>query len=161
MKYQKSRSKIKILEGMVDVSNKKETKRVAKAKAFVRLSQGLIKRIKGKKILKGDVFEQARIAGILAAKKTPDLIPMCHPLRLSEVKISFGFTKKGIEIISQVTAVERTGVEIEALVTCVISALTIYDMCKMYDRSIEIKDVMLLEKRGGKSGTFKRAKMES
>lgn len=144
------------MNGLVDISNKKESKRVAKAQGFIRLKKEIIRLIKMKKILKGDVLENARLAGILAVKKTPDLIPLCHPLRLSDIKISFEFTRSGIKVISEVQALERTGVEMEALVACAISALTIYDMCKSYDRSIEITDIMLLEKRGGESGVFKR-----
>jgi len=137
---------------MIDVSSKKETKRVAKSQAVIKLKKEVMDLIKNKKVIKGDVLENARSAGILAAKKTSDLIPLCHPLRITDIKISFSFTDNGIVIISQVSAIERTGVEMEALVACAISALTVYDMCKMYDRSIEITDVMLLEKRGGKSG---------
>lgn len=143
---------------MINVSDKRETKRAAKARAFITISKDLIERIKDKKISKGDVLEQARTSGMLAAKKTPDLIPMCHPLRLLEVRIFFEFVKNGIEITCQVTAIERTGVEMEALVACSISALTIYDLCKMYDRTIEIREIMLLEKSGGRSGSFKRIK---
>ncbi|MDB4349324.1 cyclic pyranopterin monophosphate synthase MoaC [Omnitrophica bacterium] len=165
MKSQKSqvtshklKPEVKKLEGMIDVSGKEETERVAKAQVFIKLKKEIVRRIKEQKILKGDVLEQARAAGILAAKKTPDLIPMCHPLRLSEVSISFEVVEGGIRVASRVSAVERTGVEMEALTACCIAALTIYDMCKMYDRSIEITDLMLIKKRGGKSGAFERAK---
>ena len=142
--------------GMIDVSAKKETRRTAVAGALVKLSSKVLNLIKGEKVLKGDVLEQACLAGIMAAKKTSDIIPLCHPLRISDVKISFEFTPGGIEITSRAAAIERTGVEMEALVAASVSALTIYDMCKMYDRAIEITDIMLLEKRGGKSGTYKR-----
>ena len=143
-------------KGMIDVSAKKETKRTAGARAFVRLSGGIPKLIKEKKVFKGDVLEQARLAGIMAAKRTSDIIPLCHPLRLASVKISFKFAPGGIEIMCTAAALERTGVEMETLVGASVAALTIYDMCKMYDRAIEITDIYLLEKRGGKSGTYKR-----
>ncbi|MBU0549298.1 MAG: cyclic pyranopterin monophosphate synthase MoaC [Candidatus Omnitrophica bacterium] len=161
IKYQISKSNIGKLEGTIDISNKGETKRVAKAEALVKLKSEVIKLIKDNKIFKGDVLENARLAGIMAAKKTHDLIPLCHPLRITDIKISFAVINRGIRIISQVQALERTGVEMEALVSCTICALTIYDMCKMYDKAIEIKNIVLLEKHGGKGGTFKRAKMES
>ena len=144
------------MRGMVDVSAKNETFRFARAKAIVKLKESIIDLIKSRKILKGDVFEQAKVAGIMAAKKTSDIIPLCHPLRITEVSISFSFIKDGVLITSEVSALDRTGVEMEALVACSIAALTIYDMCKMYNRGIEIRDIMLLEKRGGKSGTYVR-----
>jgi len=144
------------LKGMIDVSAKKETKRTAAARAFVRLNARLLKLIKEKKVFKGDVLEQARLAGIMAAKRTSDIIPLCHPLRLASVKISFEFTPGGIEITCMAAALERTGVEMETLVGASVAALAVYDMCKMYDRAIEITDIYLLEKRGGKSGTYKR-----
>jgi cyclic pyranopterin phosphate synthase len=146
------------LKGMVDVGAKKETRRTARAQAFVRLKSRVLNLIKEKKAKKGDVLEQARVAGIMAAKKTNHLIPLCHPLRIADVSIDYAFEEGGIRIISEVSAIERTGVEMEALTACAVSALTIYDMCKMYDRSMEITDVLLLEKRGGKSGTYKRKK---
>jgi len=142
--------------GMIDVSKKKETERKAKAQAVVRLKKELIDRIKEGRIEKGDVFEQAKVAGILAAKKTPELIPLCHPLRITGIDISFSFIDEGIRVLSEVSGTERTGMEMETLVACAISALTIYDMCKMYDKTIEITDIMLLEKSGGKSGDFRR-----
>ena len=116
----------------------------------------IIEKIKNNRIAKGDVLEQAKVAGIMAAKKTPDIIPLCHPLRITEVSITYSFIKEGIKVLSRVTAFERTGVEMEALVACTTAALTIYDMCKMYDRGNEIREIILLEKRGGKSGTYLR-----
>ncbi|MFH1867986.1 MAG: cyclic pyranopterin monophosphate synthase MoaC [Candidatus Omnitrophota bacterium] len=142
--------------GMIDVSLKKENKRIAKAQATVKLKKEVLDIIKNNKAFKGDVLECARIAAISASKKTSDLIPLCHPLRITEVKISFVFIKDGIRIRSLVSAIERTGVEMEAMVACSVCALTIYDMCKMYDRSIEITDIMLIEKQGGKNGIYKR-----
>ena len=144
------------LNGMVDVSEKEVTRRTAKAQAVVKLKKGVLNLIKSQQILKGDVLEQAKVAGIMASKKTSDIIPLCHPLQISDIKISFFFLNYGIRIISRVKAMERTGVEMEALTACAVAALTIYDMCKMYDKSMEITDIMLLEKKGGKSGTFRR-----
>ncbi len=144
------------LNGMVDVSGKDITLRKAKAQAVVKLKPQIIELIKKKKALKGDVLEQAKIAGIMAAKKTSNLIPLCHPLSISNIKISFTLLSEKIKITSYVTARERTGVEMEALIAATLAALTIYDMCKMYDRTIEITDIFLLEKTGGKSGTFRR-----
>ncbi len=141
---------------MIDVSKKKETERRAKAQAIVKLNEELIERIKEGKIEKGNIFEQARVAGILAAKKTPELIPLCHPLRITGIDISLSFVDGGIRVLSEVSGKERTGMEMEALVACAVSGLTIYDMCKMYDKTIEITDIMLLEKSGGKSGDFRR-----
>ncbi|MBU1261898.1 cyclic pyranopterin monophosphate synthase MoaC [bacterium] len=142
--------------GMIDVSKKKETERRAKAQAIVQLKEGLIERIKEGRIEKGGVLEQAKVAGILAAKKTPELIPLCHPLRITGIDISFSFIDGGIRVLAEVWGTERTGMEMEALVACAVSALTIYDMCKMYDKSIEITELLLLEKSGGKSGDFRR-----
>jgi len=146
------------LEGMVDVTAKQETRRTARAQAFIKMRGAVLARIKEKRIKKGDVLEQARAAGILGAKKTADLIPLCHPLRITDAKLSYEFAEGGIRIISEVSATERTGVEMEALTACGVSALTIYDMCKMYDRSMEITDIFLLEKRGGKSGAYRKEK---
>jgi len=144
------------MEGMADVSGKQESKRIAKAHAFLVLNQEVINLIKNKKVAKGDVLEDARVAGIMAAKKTHELIPLCHPLRISNAKIFFEFVDNGIKIISQVSAIERTGVEMEALVAVSTAGLTIYDMCKPYSKDMEIKDIYLLEKTGGKSGDYKR-----
>jgi len=144
------------IEGMVDVSQKKETRRTARAQAFIALSEKALRLIREKKVKKGDVLEQARVAGVMAAKKTPELIPLCHPLRITDVKVHFEFAENGIRILAEVSATERTGVEMEALTAGVVSALVIYDMCKMYDPSMELTDVFLLEKRGGRSGTYRR-----
>ena len=146
----------KRLNGMVDVSDKNITLRRAKAQAVVKMKPQIIALIKKKKILKGDVLEQAKVAGIMAAKKTSELIPLCHPLSISDIKLSFTLGSKEVKVTSYVTARERTGVEMEALIAATLAALTIYDMCKMYDRAIEITDILLLEKTGGKSGVFRR-----
>ena len=141
---------------MIDVSGKALTDRRAKASAFIKINKAIIKRIRNKKIQKGDVLEQARVAGIMAAKKTPDIIPLCHPLRLNSVTVSFRILSDGINVVSEVRAFERTGVEMEALTACSAACLTIYDMCKMYDKGMEIRKIALLEKSGGKSGRWQR-----
>lgn len=138
-------------DGMIDVGNKELTRRTATSQATIKLSPSTLDLIKNGKTLKGDVLEVARVAGIMAAKKTPAIIPLCHPLQLSYVKISFSFFADGIVITSQVSAIERTGVEMESLLACAVSALTIYDMCKMYDKAMEITDIKLLEKKKSKT----------
>ncbi|MFH1593822.1 MAG: cyclic pyranopterin monophosphate synthase MoaC [Candidatus Omnitrophota bacterium] len=142
--------------GMRDIGNKKRTRRAARARAFIRLNRGIVKKIIDRAIPKGDVLEDARIAGILAAKRTPALIPLCHNIELEYVDLKFQFKEDGILIESQVRSTGKTGVEMEAMVACSIAALTIYDMCKMFSKSIEITDIYLVEKRGGKSGTYLR-----
>lgn len=144
------------LNGMIDVSGKDITLRRAEAQAVVKLKKRIIELIKKKKTLKGDVLEQAKVAGIMAAKKTSELIPLCHPLSISNIKVSFVLGSKEVKITSCVSARERTGVEMEALIAATLAALTIYDMCKMYDRAIEITDILLLKKTGGKSGNWRR-----
>ncbi len=142
--------------GMIDMSSKKKTGRLARAYAFVELGKELIRRIKKGEVEKGDVLEHARIAGIMAGKKTSELIPLCHNIDIDKVSIDFKVVPNGIEIISEVKAFHKTGVEMEALTATAIAALTIYDMCKKYKRDIRIRDIYLLEKRGGRSGTYKR-----
>ncbi len=140
---------------MVDVSGKDVTDRVATAHASVTMRPETLRLILDKKMAKGDVLEVARVAGIMAAKQTGELIPMCHPLNLDSVKIDY--TNNGadtVEIVSEVRVRARTGVEMEALVAASVSALTIYDMCKSVDRAIVIGDVHLIKKSGGKSGEF-------
>lgn len=144
--------------GMVDVGIKEKTHRIAKAQAFVKLDEQIIERIRHNKIPKGNVLETARTAGILAAKKTPELIPLCHNIEIEYAQTDFSFRKEGILIESTVKAHAKTGVEMEALAVCSVAALTVYDMCKMFSKSIEITDIYLLEKRGGKSGEYKRNK---
>lgn len=141
---------------MIDVGEKSETKRIARATAFVKLNKQLLNRIKNNKIPKGNVLEVARIAGILAAKKTSDIIPLCHNIKIEYIGIDFRFKNDGIFIESTVRAFAKTGVEMEALVSCAVSSLTIYDMCKMFSKAIEISQIELLEKRGGKSGVWKK-----
>ncbi len=141
---------------VIDVGDKKETKRLARACAFVRLDKEIIKRIKSDKIPKGDVLECARIAGIMAAKNTPGLIPLCHNIGLEYIGIGFEFSKDGIAVESLVKSTGKTGVEMEALASCAAACLTIYDMCKMFSKAIEIQNIYLLEKKGGRSGHYIR-----
>ena len=143
---------------MVDVSEKPPTQREAIAAGSVYMKPETIRLIKDRQISKGDVLGVARVAGIMAAKRTPDLIPMCHPLNITSVNIDFNVdeNKNKIDIKTTVRIVGQTGVEMEALTATSVAALTIYDMCKAVDKNMVISDIMLLEKRGGKSGEFKR-----
>lgn len=139
---------------MVDVSEKRETKRTAIAHAFVRIRPGVLKKLPRNP--KGNPLEVARFAGIAAAKKTSELIPMCHPLLISHVDVEARIEAKGVRILATVSITGKTGVEMEALTAASVAALTVYDMTKALDKSIEIQDLYLLEKTGGKSGDFKR-----
>jgi len=139
---------------MVDVSAKGVTQRSARAHAFVKLKPAVLKALPSNP--KGDPLEVARVAGILAAKKTAELIPMCHPLPLSHVDVELRIEKSGIRIEAVATIAAQTGVEMEALTAAAVAALTVYDMTKALDKGIEIQDVYLLEKTGGKSGTWRR-----
>ena len=139
---------------MVDVSAKAETQRTATAQAFVRIRPSVLKNLSNNP--KGDPLEVARFAGISAAKKTSELIPMCHPLLISHVDVDAQIVKGGVRITATVAIQGKTGVEMEALTAASIAALTVYDMTKALDKSIEIQDVFLLTKTGGKSGDFKR-----
>ena len=141
---------------MVDVGGKPETRRVARASAVVRMQPATLALIRDRKLSKGDVFEVARLAGIMAAKKTADLIPLCHPLLVGAVLVNFHIDDTFIEIEAHVDTVDRTGVEMEALTACSVAALTIYDMCKSADRTMTIGDIALWEKTGGRSGQFRR-----
>jgi cyclic pyranopterin phosphate synthase len=141
---------------MVDVSAKGVTTRKAVAHAFVRMGPNVLRAVRGLKNPKGNPLEVARIAGIAAAKRTAEWIPLCHPLALTHIDVTPRLCKDGVEIRSTVTATAQTGVEMEALVAASCAALTIYDMCKALDKEIEISDVYLLEKTGGKSGDFVR-----
>ena len=145
---------------MVNVAAKAPTLRRAVASAQVFLSQKVASDIQDREVAKGDVLGVARLAGISAAKKTPDLIPLAHPLALHHVKIEFVFDKKesSLQIQSTVEAFERTGVEMEAMVAASVAALTVYDMCKGVDKSIRIGDIELLFKEGGKSGVYRKNK---
>lgn len=139
---------------MVDVSNKTITERTATAHAYVRLAPEVIRALPDNP--KGDPLEVARIAGISAAKKTSDLIPLCHQLPLTHVALDFRTESEGIEITARAATAARTGVEMEAMTAASIAALTIYDMTKALDKAIEIREIYLLEKTGGKSGTYRR-----
>ncbi len=139
---------------MVDVSSKPETLRVARAQAFVRIRPAVLKQLPRNP--KGNPLEIARIAGISAAKKTSELIPLCHPLMLSHADVDAKVEKHGVRITASVSTTGQTGVEMEALTAATVAALTVYDMTKALDKAIEIQDVFLLEKTGGKSGDYKR-----
>ncbi|WP_338626423.1 cyclic pyranopterin monophosphate synthase MoaC [Agarivorans sp. OAG1] len=141
---------------MVDVSEKTETSRIAKAHALVQVNQLTVDSLLNGEQHKGDVFACARIAGIQAAKKTSELIPLCHPLMLSKVTVDLSLDEKTgiITVVSTAKLKGQTGVEMEALTAASVAALTIYDMCKAIQKDIIIKDVKLLEKHGGKSGSF-------
>ena len=141
---------------MVDVSEKSETLREAVVRGSVFMNPRTFKAIRSGKISKGDVLAVAKVAGIMAAKKTPEIIPMCHPLNLSHVEIDFyPFQKESrIDIEARVKIKARTGVEMEGLVAVAVAGLTLYDMCKAIDRGMVISDIHLVKKTGGKSGTF-------
>ncbi len=142
---------------MVDVGEKKTTERIAIAHAKVTMTPETFGLVMDKKVAKGDVLEVARVAGIMGAKKTSGLVPMCHPLNLSSVKIDYtNNNQNSIEIISEVKVTAKTGVEMEALAAVLVCSLTIYDMCKSADRSMSISDIYLTKKSGGKSGTYER-----
>jgi cyclic pyranopterin phosphate synthase len=141
---------------MVDVSGKKASAREAEARAFVAMSDAVVQALGSNP--KGNPLETARIAGIMAAKKTSDLIPLCHPLPLSHVDVTLRQCENGIAISSIVRTNAETGVEMEALVAASIAALTVYDMCKALDKAIEIREVVLERKSGGKSGDYLRTK---
>lgn len=141
---------------MVDVSNKSVTKREAEASGFVAVAPAVLTALPSNP--KGDPFEVARIAGIMAAKRTSELIPMCHPLPLSLVDVTIRVCENGFAVASKVTTTAETGVEMEALVAVSVAALTLYDMLKASDKGIVIRDVVLEKKTGGKSGEYRRPK---
>jgi cyclic pyranopterin phosphate synthase len=140
---------------MVDVSAKEATRRSARAHAFVRIGRAALKELPRNP--KGNPLEIARIAGIAAAKRTSELIPLCHPLMLTHVDVEVAVEKGGVRILASAATTAQTGVEMEAMTAAAVAALTVYDMTKALDKSIEIQDVCLLEKTGGKSGGFRRA----
>lgn len=148
---------------MVDVSAKSETQRVAIASGVLRMQVATLERIRTRQIAKGDVLTVADVGAVMAAKRTPDIIPMCHSIALSGVEIEFGEINEpdaqgcvGIKVLATATCVGQTGVEMEALCAANVALLTIYDMCKAIDRGMRIECVQLEEKRGGKSGVWKR-----
>ena len=141
---------------MVDVTEKPETVRVARAEAFVEMSPATVKRLREKALPKGDALEVARIAGIQAAKKTADLVPLCHPLALTHLDVSIEVTAAGVRIEAAARTKAETGVEMEAMTAASVAALTLYDMCKAVEKGISIGPIRLLEKSGGKSGHWVR-----
>ena len=141
---------------MVDVSGKSATKREAEASGFVAVSQAVLAALPSNP--KGDALEVARIAGIMAAKRTSELIPMCHPLPLARVDVDVRVCENGFAVTSKVTTTAVTGVEMEALVAVSVAALTLYDMLKAADKGIEIQEIVLQRKSGGKGGEYRRAK---
>ena len=141
---------------MVDVASKPDTHRVAIARAEILLSPETLQVVREGTAAKGDVLAVARVAGIMAAKKTPDLIPLCHPIMLSSVKIDFELHDHAIQIEARASTTGPTGVEMEALTAASIAALTIYDMLKAVERGAIIQNIRLLHKEGGKSGTWER-----
>jgi len=141
---------------MVDVSAKVVTTRAATAYGFVKMKPQVLQAVRRLNNPKGNPLEVARIAGIAAAKRTAEWIPLCHPLPLTHIDVTARLCKNGVEIRSHVIAAAQTGVEMEALVAVTAAALTVYDMCKALDKGIEITDIYLLEKTGGKSGDFRR-----
>jgi cyclic pyranopterin monophosphate synthase len=141
---------------MVDVTAKAVTSRAATAHGFVRIGPEILAQIRRRKTPKGDPLEIARIAGIAAAKRTAEWIPLCHPLALTHIDVTTRLCQNGVEVASHVTATGQTGVEMEALVAVSAATLTIYDMCKALDKTMEITDIYLVEKLGGKSGAYRR-----
>ena len=139
---------------MVDVSDKPETKRTARAHAFVKVAREALEKLPENP--KGNPLEIARTAGIMAAKRTSELIPLCHPLMLTHADVDAKVEDGGVRIVASAATTAQTGVEMEALTAASVAALTVYDMLKALDKRIEIQDVYLLEKRGGKSGDFRR-----
>ena len=147
---------------MVDVGAKPETERIARASAVVKMQAATMVLIRDRKVAKGDVLEVARLAGIMAAKKTAELIPLCHPLPLTSVTIDFAFPgDDSVRIEATAKVFGRTGVEMEALTAVSVAALTVYDMCKAADRAMTIESIRLEEKSGGKSGHFSRDEPET
>ena len=141
---------------MVDVTAKPSTARTAVAHSFVRMQPATVKTLRHLKSPKGNPLEIARIAGITAAKRTAELIPLCHPIALTHIDVSAKLCQNGIEVTAEATATGPTGVEMEALVAASVAALTIYDMCKALERGMEITDLYVVKKSGGRSGLYQR-----
>jgi len=144
---------------MVDVSEKAVTTRTAAAQGFVKMKPRVVSAVRRLKNPKGNPLDVARIAGIAAAKKTAEWIPLCHPLPLTHIDVTARLCQNGVEVRSTVTTTAQTGVEMEALVAVTAAALTVYDMCKALDKGMEITDIVLTEKTGGKSGDFYRRRV--
>lgn len=141
---------------MVDVGEKGTTRREARAEALIQMSPSTLALVASGDLPKGDVFSTARIAGVMAAKQTPELIPLCHPLRIDSVSVEFDIDEEAstVRVETAVVATDRTGVEMEALTAAALTALTVYDMCKAVERGVEISTLRLLHKSGGKSGEW-------
>jgi len=142
---------------MIDVGAKPKTERVAVARGFVSMSRATVARVRKGDVEKGDVLAAARLAGVMAAKKTPDLVPLCHPIALSGVDVEATPGPGGVEVVATVRTVDRTGVEMEALLAVAAGCLTVYDMLKRYERGMRIEKVELLRKSGGRTGLWERA----
>ena len=142
---------------MVDVGEKPSTRREAIARGSIRMSREALALVRSGRVKKGDPLQAARLAGIMAAKQTSALIPLCHPLPLSSVRVELTETRNGYDIEAQVGTTAQTGVEMEALTAVAVAALTVYDMVKAVDKGMVIGDIRLMLKTGGKSGTYKRA----
>ena len=143
---------------MVDVGAKPKTERVAVATARVRMRPATVRRIVQGTLEKGDVLAAAQLAGVMAAKRTPDLVPLCHPISLSGVEVEVWTRGAGVDVRTEVKTVDRTGVEMEALTAAAAAALTVYDMCKSIDRGMVVESLQLEHKSGGRTGTWERAK---
>jgi cyclic pyranopterin phosphate synthase len=141
---------------MVDVSGKEATRRVARASGKVKMGSQTVAALREQRNPKGDPLETARIAGVQAAKRTPELVPLCHPLLLEHVDVTAELVDDGVELGARVTMTGKTGAEMEALTAVAVAALTVYDMCKAVDKGMVIERVRLEEKSGGKSGTYRR-----
>ena len=142
---------------MVDVTPKEATHRRALARCKVLMKPETTSLVASNAIIKGDVLAVARVAGIQAAKQTPNLIPLCHPLLVGSIFVNFTIGDDSVEVEAQVETIDRTGVEMEAMTACAVAALTIYDMCKSVDRGIMITELVLWEKTGGRNGIYRRA----
>jgi cyclic pyranopterin phosphate synthase len=143
---------------MVDVGAKPKTERVAVATARVRMRPATVRRIVQGTLEKGDVLAAAQLAGVMAAKRTPDIVPLCHPIALSGVEVEVWTRGAGVDVRTEVKTVDRTGVEMEALTAAAAAALTVYDMCKSIDRGMVVESLQLEHKSGGRTGTWERAK---
>jgi len=141
---------------MIDVGDKEKTARVAVARGFVAMSASTVGLVRRGESEKGDVVAAARLAGVMAAKRTPDIVPLCHPIALSGVEVLVAPRRGGVEVRATVRTVDRTGVEMEALMAVSAACLTIYDMLKRYERGMRIEEIALLEKKGGRSGHWRR-----
>ncbi len=143
---------------MIDVGDKERTERVAVARGFVSMAPATVRVVQRGESEKGDVLAAARLAGVLAAKKTPDIVPLCHPISLAAVDVQARTRRSGVEVTATVRTVDRTGVEMEALTAVSAACLTVYDMLKRYERGMRIESVELVEKRGGRSGHWRRGR---